>query len=327
MLSSLIGGASRGGATGKLSTLIFHRVLPRRDALFPNEVDAARFDAICSWVKQWFNVIPLDDAVRALPRKTLPARALAITFDDGYADNHDVALPILKRHGLPATFFIATGFTDGGRMWNDTVIESLRACVRSSLDLSQLNVAGLGVLALDGPMQRRAAIDSILAAIKYLPALQRQQMVQAVAEICESRPPNDLMMRSEQIRTLHRSGMQIGAHTVSHPILARLPDAAALGEIVGSKASLERLLGEPVALFAYPNGRPQQDFNERTVQLVREAGFEACVTTAPGVADWRTDLHQIPRYTPWEQSKLRFGARLLGNLFKPLHDGVEAASR
>ncbi len=71
------------------------------------------------WVKTWFNVMPLDAAVNALKKRNLPARAMAITFDDGYADNQVTALPILKQHGLSATFFIATGYLDGGRMWNE----------------------------------------------------------------------------------------------------------------------------------------------------------------------------------------------------------------
>ena len=119
----------------KLSILIFHRVLPETDPLFPDEPDARRFDQVMGWVKTWFNVMPLDAAVDALKKRNLPARAMAITFDDGYADNRTTALPILKRHGLSATFFIATGYLNGGRMWNDTVIESIRKSQAKSLEL------------------------------------------------------------------------------------------------------------------------------------------------------------------------------------------------
>ena len=137
MFRTCLGALSPAGDEAQLSILIFHRVLPKVDPLFPLELTSARFDAVCRWLRRWFNVIPLDEAVQALSRRELPARALAITFDDGYADNHEVALPILLKHGLPATFFIATGFLDGGRMWNDTVIESLRHCKAARLDLSR----------------------------------------------------------------------------------------------------------------------------------------------------------------------------------------------
>lgn len=306
---------SPAGPTARLSVLIFHRVPLRADPLFPEEVDADHFDRICGWLRAWFNVLPLDLAVRRLGQGTLPTRALAITFDDGYADNHDVALPILQRHGLPATFFIATGFLDGGCMWNDAVIEAVRQCKAHSLDLTDLGVDKLGVLALGDTALQRTAIDSVLKAIKYLPAGHRMEATQRIAIKAQVQPTTHLMMTSEQVRSLHRAGMQIGAHTVSHPILAGLSDAAALAEISDSKRRLEAILDEPVRLFAYPNGRPGLDFTDRTVQLAREACFEAAVTTAKGVADVQSDVFRLPRYTPWDRSQFRFGARLAANLW------------
>src|SRR5688500_10667438 len=108
----------------KLSILIYHRVHAEVDPIFPAEVDAKQFGLQLNWIKSLFNVLPLDEAIEALEQNRLPARTAAITFDDGYADNTEVALPILKKHNLSATFFICTGYLDGGRMWNDTIIES-----------------------------------------------------------------------------------------------------------------------------------------------------------------------------------------------------------
>ena len=126
--------------------------------------------------------------------------------------------------------------------------------------------------------------------------------------------PNDLMMRSDQVLALHRAGMQIGAHTVSHPILARLDDEPARGEIVASKQTLENLLGARIGLFAYPNGKPDEDYSSASVRLVREAGFDAAVSTAWGASGSASDIFQLPRFTPWDPTRLRFGARLLRNL-------------
>ena len=116
MLKVVTSWMSPAGPNARLSILIFHRVLSARDPLVPEEIDAPRFDQICRWLKASFNVLPLDAAVASLKAGTLPQRAACITFDDGYADNFRVAMPILQQQGLTATFFIATGFLDGGRI-------------------------------------------------------------------------------------------------------------------------------------------------------------------------------------------------------------------
>ena len=154
MWRTLLNRLSPAGPRGRLSILILHRVLPAIDPLFPDEVHADRFDRLCAWVADGFNVLPLDQAVARLRSGNLPARALAISFDDGYADNHDIAMPILQRHGLPATVFIATGFMAGGRMWNDTIIESLRRSPLPVIDLQGTLAAPLGCLPLATLAQR-----------------------------------------------------------------------------------------------------------------------------------------------------------------------------
>src|SRR5512147_2526205 len=150
---------SPAGPTARLSILIFHRVLPKHDPLNPDEPDAAEFEQRLRWVKSWFHVLPLGEAVGRLRDGRLPARALSITFDDGYADNEEVAAPILERLGLSATFFIATGYLDGGCMWNDRVIEALRRHRGDALDLRD---EGLGLHRTSTPAERRAALLALI---------------------------------------------------------------------------------------------------------------------------------------------------------------------
>lgn len=209
---------SPAGPRGGLSILIFHRVFPEFDPLLPEGIDAHHFDALMRWIKKWFNVLPLAEAVIRLQQGNLPARAAAITFDDGYADNYEVALSILQRHDLPATFFIAVGFLGGGRMFNDTVIETVRRCQQPELDLTAL---GLGRHDLRSIAKKRQAILVLLQQIKYLLFTQRQDVVHAIAEITKVDLPNDLMMTAQQVKQLREIGMGIGAHTVQHPILAK----------------------------------------------------------------------------------------------------------
>ncbi|GIX21524.1 MAG: polysaccharide deacetylase [Gammaproteobacteria bacterium] len=303
---------SPGGARGRLQVFIYHRVLPEPDPLRPGEPDARRFDRQLRLIQRHFQVLPLPEAVRALREGRLPPRAAALSFDDGYRDNHDVALPLLQRRGLPAAFFVASGYLDGGTMWNDRVIEALRAAPPGELALP-----GLGRWALGDAASRRAAAAAAIGRFKYLPLQAREDAVAALAAACTAPPAPRLMMNREELRRLHAAGMSIGAHTVSHPILAALDAAAARAEIEGSKAQLEALIGAPVRLFAYPNGRPGRDWGPRERALVAGAGFEAAFSTAWGTAGRDSDPFALPRFTPWDRRPLPFLLRLARNAWRP----------
>jgi peptidoglycan/xylan/chitin deacetylase (PgdA/CDA1 family) len=157
-------------------------------------------------------------------------------------------------------------------------------------------------------------VDAILDRIKRLSPDSRTEVAGAIAERVGAKLPGDLMMTSEQVAAMHRAGMTIGGHTVSHPILAEIDIEAARREITEGRAHLERIVGQPVKLFAYPNGRPQQDYTSAHVGLVRELGFDAAVSTAWGAASGRADLFQIPRFTPWDRPQWKFGLRIARTL-------------
>lgn len=303
---------SPAGRNARLSILIYHRVLAEQDPIFPHEPTAASFDAQLSRLKATFNVLPLAEAVTRLKTGTLPARAACITFDDGYADNVTQALPILQKHGLHATFFIATSYLNGGRMFNDTVIEAVRHCRKDEIDLGML---GLGRHKVGTPQDKHSAIDNILPRLKYLPVDQREANVAELARmVSDISPPDDLMMSTAQLRALHAAGMGIGGHTARHPILAGLDKAAARDEILAGKEFLEGTLGEKITLFAYPNGKPGTDYLPQQADIVRELGFDAAVSTQWGAASQTADLFQLPRFTPWHPNPGRYVPALLDNL-------------
>ena len=303
-------GFSPGGTRG-LSILIYHRVLAKKDPLFPAELDALEFENQIRMLKSCFNVIPLVDAVRHARDGTLPSRAACITFDDGYADNAEVALPILQRNDVSATFFIATGFLDGGRMWNDSVIELVRLTDAKNIDATSLS---LGLHPTTTHQERRQAISSLIGQLKYLSFDERAAQVDRLCNLGKIDLPVNLMMTSDQVRRLRHAGMDIGGHTVLHPILARLPSDQARDEIIRGKERLEGIIGEPVRLFAYPNGKPDSDYKREHVAMVKELGFEGAVSTSWGAQRKNEDFFQLPRFTPWDQSRLRFILRLARNL-------------
>jgi peptidoglycan/xylan/chitin deacetylase (PgdA/CDA1 family) len=298
-------------AAPRLSILMYHRVYAQADTLFPGEPDAVGFERLMRFVARSFNVMTLGQAVRRLQQGDLPPRALVITFDDGYADNVEVALPILQSCGLVATFFVSSGFLDGGRMWNDSVIEVVRTCPRAEIDLTTFD---LGSCSLAGPAARRAAIENLLPRIKYLTLDARQTAIAHLQERSGVHAlPTNLMMSSDQLRQLHRAGMEIGGHTVHHPILTTLTLPDAETEIRAGRSRLQEIIDAPVDVFAYPNGNPGRDYDHRHVDLLRRLGFSGAVSTARGVARIGDDLFQLPRFTPWGPALATWATRLLLN--------------
>lgn len=306
---------------GRLSVLIFHRVLERPDPLNPSIPDREAFERILFRLTREFNVVSLEAALSPGGLARLPPRAVAITFDDGYADNAEVAVPALKKFDLTATFFVATGFLDGGRMWNDTVIEAIRGWSGDAVDLSHL---GLGVHLCSDTASRAIAIREVIGRIKYLEPNARLECVNRIASTANVKLPDDLMMTREQVRGLRDQDMTIGAHTVDHPILAVLSDADAEYQIAEGKAQLEVITGAPVRLFAYPNGKPDVDYSRRDVEIVRRLGFEAAVSTAYGVVTNHADRFQWPRFTPWRQGQWGFGLQLAQNFLRTRSATVKA---
>jgi peptidoglycan/xylan/chitin deacetylase (PgdA/CDA1 family) len=300
--------ASSAGRGGRgLLVLIYHRVLAQPDPMFQGDVEAGRFAAHMELLATCFNPLPLSEALERLQSRSLPPRAVSVTFDDGYADNLELAAPIMRRSGVRGTVFIATGYLDGGLMFNDAVIEAMRqAPVR--LDLSDL---GFGVLELPDMDCRRTSSERLIGELKYREPQQRRALAMEILERAGGAWPRGLMLTRAQVRELRDAGVEIGAHTETHPILARIDPTAARDDMAKCKQELEATLGEPLKLFAYPNGRPGRDYDGRHVAMVRDLGFTAAVSTAWGAAYPGCDLFQVPRVAPWDATAGRYAARLV----------------
>jgi peptidoglycan/xylan/chitin deacetylase (PgdA/CDA1 family) len=166
-------------------------------------------------------------------------------------------------------------------------------------------------VASDG--EKRAAIDRLIGGIKHLAGERRTEAVARVVESCKAALPDDLMLTHTQIRELRRAGMGIGAHTVTHPILAKSADAVARREIADSRDFLAGVVGERIGLFAYPNGKIDSDYTASHAAMAETLGFDAALATNWGVCTGASDIYQLPRFTPWDVARWRFGLRLLMN--------------
>lgn len=308
-LRALGNALAAGPAANRFCIVNYHRVLPTHHPLLASEPDVATFSWQMEVLARCFQVLPLREAVARLDSGTsLPPRTVCITFDDGYRSVHDLALPVLRRFGLPATVFVTSGHVGKGNMWNDRIIEAVQKLPNGLLDLSD---AGLGTFSLRSFDDRMAALGILTERCKYLPPAERRNVIERLADLAGETITSELMLTHDMLRNLDRSGIEIGAHTVTHPILTSLDDASARAEIAIGKAELEAILGKPVHMFAYPNGKVGMDFDQRHVDMVREAGFEAAFTTAVGAITRDQDRFQLPRSRPWDGSPLMFGLRLL----------------
>jgi peptidoglycan/xylan/chitin deacetylase (PgdA/CDA1 family) len=146
--------------------------------------------------------------------------------------------------------------------------------------------------------------------VKYLPAAVRDETARRMADLTGADISGRLMMTPDEVLQLHRDGMDVGGHTVTHPILARLSPDEARGEIDGSFGFLRELTGERPVSFAYPNGQPGRDYNAMHVDFVRRAGFDLAVTTAPATATASDDRYQLPRVAIWSATAGKLTANL-----------------
>ena len=309
MLTGLV---SPGGQRGRLLTFYFHRVLEQPDPMQPGEMDARLFELTLTWIGQQFQVLHPREACERLQRGDLPARAAVISFDDGYRDNHDVALPILLRHRMSAVFFIATGYMGEGVQFNDRLREAFRVLAAPELDLGW---AGLGRLATASLADRLHALGQVRESVKYLEPDARWAAVERIEALCVASggelPSGRMMMTPQEVRQLEASGMEIGGHTRTHPILLAVDDTSAFADIQSGRDDLAAVLSAPPVLFSYPNGKLGRDFGLQHVEMARRAGFSFGFSTERGVGTCRSDAMMLPRFMPWHGTPLKFKVQAL----------------
>lgn len=313
---------SGNGKSAKLQVFIFHRVLPKTDTLMAGEPSVEEFDWMIRFIAGTYTVLTFGDAVSRLQSGTLPPGCACITFDDGYQNNATLAAPTLKKYGVSATFFIATAYLDRQRMWNDKVIEAVRHMPDGEFDRTPY---GLPPCQLGSDVTRAECISQLLGVLKYLPHDQRSELSESLTNAANIGESYDTMMTPSEVRTLRNSGMEIGAHTHTHPILSGLPDSVAETELARSKDELEAILGESITSFAYPNGNTRRDLGPQHATMAKKLGFRAAATTDWGIATMHTNPFLIPRFTPWDRTPHRFAMRCtlaMGKPFKPTNDAA-----
>ncbi len=291
--------------------LLYHRVNSDDDSYFPG-ISTEVFDAQMSYLARNYQVLSLGEILRRIEEGLeIEPYTIAITFDDGYRDNFTHAHPILKKYRLPATLFVATGYIGTDRViWNDRVSWAVKHTNRKDFTLEIANQRL--TFSLGSTRDKIVSLNLALETLKTVSDSEKSRVADfIVAELnSEGSGLERLMLSWGELRQMVKEGWDVGSHTVNHVILTRVNASVVKDELKRSKEILESELQRQIGLFAYPNGKPQ-DFDLSTKDFVRQAGYEAAVTTVSGLNDTSTDPFEIRRRSPWESHLPCFAATLL----------------
>jgi len=254
----------------------FHRVGNDDGTAFhPNlySCTGARFAELVQFLQQSFEMIGLDRLVQMIEVREAPNQCFGmITFDDGYADNFEVAYPILRELNCAAVFFLPTDFIDGNDIpWWDQIAW----CV-AQLGDGKLHIPGVTERLIVRRSDLRGSIRRVLRAVKSSPAVSMADKVDAIRRQVGLSDPHKavsgLFMSWEHVKEMRRGGMWFGSHCASHRILSHLSEAEQWSELSRSKRALESNLGEPVTALSYPVGG-YDSYTAATQRLAKDCGY------------------------------------------------------
>ncbi len=249
-----------------------------------------------------YEIISLDQLAQYIrEKKSLPPKAVAITFDDGYLDNYLYAYPFLKAHHIPATIFLATGYIEANKLfWWDKIGYLLKHSNQRQFHLDELGEFSL-VSDIDVPRIQ----SKIATPMKALSEDRRSFLINKLSEISGADIPPDLtkgiILSWDRIKEMSNDGISFGAHSVNHPVLTNIPLSHARWEIKQSKTDIETVLNKNVSAFAYPNG----DYNTDLISVVKESGYDCAVSFTPGKFLRPEDnIYALNRFPAWGNFKL-----------------------
>lgn len=283
--------------------LAYHSIVEEpqlTDHILGVSLGRAEFERHMETLARKFNPMTIEDVAQfAKSDRKLPPRAVAITFDDGFADNYEVALPILNRYSIPASFYIMVEAVESGTLpWYCR----LRYAFNVAKVPEWKDQRSGRTYRLDVPAERKAAQSLSWDTGARLTGSTQLAFVRQVEQELEVEPvnaPHGFMMTWDQVRGLRKAGHTVGGHTLSHPNLAQVAPSEARSEIMDCKRRLEEKMGEPVEHFSYPHPALNPQWSSQTMEITKEAGFKSAVLTTYGPVRAGDDPHALKRmYTP-----------------------------
>ncbi len=275
-----------------LAILYYHHVLKEPNIFFPADICETEFNKQIEYLKKIYNILPLSKAIKELKNGTLKRNSLVITFDDGYKDNYDYAIPILVKHNVHATVFIATEGIESGILWNNAIEQSIIKTKNTSIPKGIIGEK----IDISSNSLKIKAIKLLTSVLKRMSNKERTQKVKQLSNQLNAATFDRVTMNAKEISHLVEQGFEIGAHTHSHTILSAENINDCKEEIEVCKAILEKITEQKTKYFAYPNGSFGVDFNSQHRTLINELGFEAAFSTNDGGCFKDSNLFSLSRF-------------------------------
>jgi len=301
--------------------LLYHRVAHLQQDPHLLAVTPEHFEEHLLALRQYFRLVSLSELKESLARGRRSGPVVALTFDDGYADNMEAAFPLLKKHGIPATFYLASGFVGTMRESLHDDLERLlllpQQCpdqlhlifgrklfvwAMRSRDTGDKNTTPAAVWNIHSgidPTPRHRAHREIHDLLRAIPPVEQEGVLEQLRSQCGNPGPARTTHRAmswDQARHMGDCELtDLGAHTVHHPWLSALSLKEQRMEILESKRALEIQIDRSVASFAYPYGT-RQSYTAETVGLLKDLGFTYACSNFRERIGLRTDLFQLPRF-------------------------------
>ncbi|HEY4324710.1 MAG TPA: polysaccharide deacetylase family protein [Mucilaginibacter sp.] len=303
----------------KAIVLMYHRIAEPKSDIWEIAVSPERFEEHLQVLRKMGNVVSLGQLANSISTEHFPGNNIAITFDDGYADNFTTARPLLEKYGIPATFFIASGNIENKReFWWDE-LELIILSAQSLPEVFSLNIKGNQILCelknesflsdeirqqhntwkacTETPPTARAKLFyELWQQLKPLPYPEQQRYLQIIrnwAKLPLTTRPGYRTMSAAEINQLASNNLfTIGAHTITHPALACHDVNIQKDELNENKGRLREITNREINLLAYPYG----NYNEETLRVASELGFYAAFTTEEKTLRLKSPMRSLGRF-------------------------------
>jgi peptidoglycan/xylan/chitin deacetylase (PgdA/CDA1 family) len=307
----------------RFAVLCYHRVGTGGIPLY-SELPARAFEQQMRYLRKNYRILSLDELIREMGDPCNSEPAVAVTFDDGYRGLFTEAFPVLQAYEIPATVFLTIECIETGEVaWYDRVFLALKAMPGNTLELELDRPARFSFDDLSTRMQAAAEIISRLRG--FPPTLRRRCCADLESKVVLPEAElRDRMLTWDQVRVMHRGGVDFGSHTMTHPVVSRLSPAEMQLELLQSKQILEERLDRPVRHFAFPFGK-RDECGEAATSMLANAGYQSAGTTEWGLNSAGSNPFQLYRVQIGELGSQAMFAFQLARLFLESSDNREGA--